>query len=126
MQLIEFILFVADQDKSTTFYSSILQLVPSLYVPGMTEFELQPGVKLGLMPEVGIAKILGPNMVHPKQAQGVPRCELYLKVPNVTAYVERAVSVGAKVISPLQARNWGDTVVYLADMDGHIIALAEQ
>ncbi len=55
---IEFILYVADQKKSTAFYSFVLNLKPSLDVPGMTEFMLGTNCKLGLMPENGIAKIL--------------------------------------------------------------------
>jgi len=36
----QFILFVKDQEKSTSFYKSVLDLEPVLNVPGMTEFEL--------------------------------------------------------------------------------------
>jgi hypothetical protein len=35
-----FILFVAAQEKSTAFYSSVLGEAPILNVPGMTEFRL--------------------------------------------------------------------------------------
>lgn len=37
---IEFILYVADQARSTAFYSTLLNRAPTLNVPGMTEFEL--------------------------------------------------------------------------------------
>ena len=57
MKEIEFILYVLDQEKSTIFYEQLLQMGPSLNVPGMTEFELTDFVTLGLMPENGIAKI---------------------------------------------------------------------
>jgi hypothetical protein len=31
----------------------------------------------------------------------------------------------AKEISPILPRDWGDTVCYVSDIDGHIIAFAE-
>ena len=120
----EFILYVADQEKSKDFYAELLQLTPSLHVPGMTEFDL-PGCKLGLMPEAGIAKILWPKTRHPELGTGIPRCELYLKVEDANAYHQRGITLGAEEISPVEPRDWGDKVGYLSDADGHIIAFAE-
>lgn len=42
MKLFQFILFVADQTRSTEFYRKLLDKEPVLEVPGMTEFELSP------------------------------------------------------------------------------------
>lgn len=125
MKEIEFILYVANQEKSTAFYQQLLEIKPSLDVPGMTEFELAECVKLGLMPENGIAKILENKAPHPQQGSGIPRCELYLKVENAAAYIQRGIQLGGKAISDLKTRDWGDTVGYIADLDGHIIAFAE-
>jgi predicted enzyme related to lactoylglutathione lyase len=124
METIEFILYVADQARSTEFYEKLLKISPSLNVPGMTEFNLSETVKLGLMPESGISNIICPAMPHPKTANGIPRCELYLKVPNPADFIERAIQLGGKKISEQQERNWGDTVGYIADLDGHVIAFA--
>lgn len=63
----EFILYVADQARSTAFYRSLLGCEPILNVPGMTEFSLGHGTKLGLMPEQGIARIISGPMPHPSQ-----------------------------------------------------------
>jgi catechol 2,3-dioxygenase-like lactoylglutathione lyase family enzyme len=122
--LTEFILYVADPYRAREFYERILGLSPSLDVPGMTEFDLAPGVKLGLMPETGIAKILSSALPHPATASGVPRCELYLKYGKVSDYYERALEAGARIVSPPQVRDWGDEVAYVADPDGHVIAFA--
>ena len=120
----EFILYCADQERSTAFYSEILERLPVLKVPGMTEFQLTDGVKLGLMPEAGIAKILQERTPLPASGNGIPRCELYLYVDNVREAFDRAVSAGAKRVSDPSRREWGDTVGYIADFDGHIIAFA--
>lgn len=122
---LQFILYVANQESSKDFYSTVLDLKPVLDVPGMTEFELFEGVKLGLMPEKGIAKIFDDKMPHSAIGNGIPRCELYLKLNDANIYIERALQAGAKPVSPFLARDWGDKVAYLADPDGHIIAFAE-
>lgn len=121
-----FILYVADQEASTSFYEAVLDQAPELHVPGMTEFRLSPTSKLGLMPETGIAKIICPALPDPASGRGIPRCEAYLYVDDPGAYVQRAEAAGAKTVSPLQPRNWGDTAAYLADPDGHVLAFAQK
>ena len=125
MKEFEFILYVSNQEKSAKFYANLFQLKPSLNVPGMTEFELTETVKLGLMPESGIARIISPKMPNPKNGNGIPRCELYLKVKNADEYIKRGILLGAKEVSKLKSRDWGDKVGYISDFDGHIIALVE-
>ncbi|MFH2095814.1 MAG: VOC family protein, partial [Bacteroidota bacterium] len=93
---LEIILYVSDQAKSRDFYSAILGLQPVLDVPGMTEFEIHPGMKLGLMPESGIAKIIGANLPHPSGGNGIPRCELYLLVNDAEVHYDMALELGAK------------------------------
>ncbi len=97
---------------------------PELHVPGMTEFAISPGCKLGLMPNKGIAKILLDKTPHPGTGTGIPRCELYLLTDNAWAEYDNAVKCGAKLISPLADRDWGHKVCYFADPDGHIVAFA--
>ncbi len=119
-----FILYVANQARSKEFYTKVLALEPSLDVPGMTEFVLSDGCKLGLMPEQGIAKILGDAVPDPASGSGIPRCELYLLVDDPQACYDRALHAGAKPVSSLLPRGWGDEAAYAADPDGHIIAFA--
>lgn len=123
---LEFILYVSNQEKSRDFYQILLQQNPSLDVPGMTEFTLNDFVKIGLMPNDGIAKIITPTLPHPTSGNGIPRCELYLQVENIETIFERAKQEGASEISPITLRDWGDYVGYLADFDGHVIALASK
>lgn len=121
---IEIILFVQDQEQSTEFYTKLFRKDPDLNVPGMTEFILSENCKLGLMPNTGIAKILSDQMPHPKEGAGIPRCELYLTVENIEQEFENALKIGAKLISGIAERNWGDQVCYFTDLDGHVIAFA--
>jgi uncharacterized glyoxalase superfamily protein PhnB len=120
-----FIIYVANQAKSKSFYQEVLQKEAVLDVPGMTEFEINEHSKLGIMPENGIAKILGENIVHPSNGNGIPRCEIYLYVNSPEEYYERAICCGAKPICETLARDWGDKVAYCSDFDGNILAFAQ-
>ncbi len=118
-----FILYVRSQAASRDFYRVLLDAEPVLDVPGMTEFDLGH-CKLGLMPEDGIARIITPALPHPSTGQGVPRCELYLLVDDLTVALARATRASARVVAPAQDQDWGHRVAYFADPDGHVIALA--
>lgn len=126
IQHIETILYVKDQNRSTEFYSKLFRKSPSLNVPGMTEFVLAQNVKLGLMPNTSIQKILSGKTPHPEEGNGVPRCELYLQVSDIQFEFKNAIDSGALLISEIQERDWGDTVCYFADPDGHVIAFAQR
>jgi uncharacterized glyoxalase superfamily protein PhnB len=78
------------------------------------------------MPENGIAKILSDKTPHPSLGNGIPRCELYILTDNISELYDLAINVGAKEVSTIQPRDWGDEVGYVADFDGHIIAFAKR
>jgi len=118
------ILYVADQRRSATFYTAVLDRAPRLDVSGMTELELEGGAVLGLMPESGIKRLLGPALPDPARAAGTPRAELYLVVDDPAAFHERALRCGATELSALAARDWGHEVAYSLDPDGHVLAFA--
>lgn len=123
---LEIILYVADQQRSKQFYSDVLGKTPVLDVPGMTAFQLTTGLRLGLMPDNGIANILGEATPHPATGNGIPRCELYLRVDNPQQMLERALEAKAILISPVTKRDWGEEAGYVADQDGHVIAFARK
>jgi len=118
------ILYVASQKESAAFYQEVLHINPTLNVPGMTEFTLFENCKLGLMPNDGIAKILQPVMPNPSNGAGIPRCEVYLLTENAEELFNTAIKLGAKQITSMQKMDWGHTVGYVADADGHVLAFA--
>lgn len=115
------ILYVRDQAASAAFYRRVLATEPRLDVPGMTEFALVEGAALGLMPEGGIEGLLGGAVNVRGDAS---RAELYLRVDDPGACHARALAAGARELSPLGPRGWGDDVAYSADPDGHVLAFA--
>jgi uncharacterized protein len=119
-----FILYVEDQDQSRAFYSAVLAQEPSLHVPGMTEFRLSGGAVLGLMPIAAIQRLLKERLPDP--AHPVPRAELYLYVEDPGAHHRRALANGARELSELQQRSWGDVAAYSLDPDAHVLAFADR
>lgn len=119
-----FILYVSDQNAAAGFWRRVLGVEPSLHVPGMTEFALGPDAVLGLMPSAGIRRLLGDAIPDPERTAGVPRAEIYLIVDDPAAYHARALAAGARELSALSMRNWGQVVAYSLDADGHVIAFA--
>ena len=126
IKLVETILYVNNQEKSSKFYQKLLRNPPDLDVPGMTEFIISGNCKLGLMPNKGIAQILTDKLPHPDSGNGIPRCELYLYADDIEIEFENALKSGALLISPISEMDWGDKACYFSDPDGHVIAFAEK
>lgn len=118
-----FIVYVKDQPASRDFYAAALGAGPRLDVPGMTEFELFPGCVLGLMPEKGIKRLL-PGLPDPEAGRAGARAEIYLTVPDPAACHARALAAGARELSALAPRDWGDMAAYSLDPDGHVLVFA--
>lgn len=110
--------FVSDQASARDFYAEVLGIEPRLDVPGMTELELPGGAVLGLMPRLGIERILERKLVPGQDS------ELYLVVEQLESCWERAVRIGAEVLQPPAPRDWGHRVGYLLDPEGSLLALA--
>ncbi len=119
-----FILYVADQDASTVFYSTVFDRQPDLHVPGMTEFALDAASSLGLMPEAGIKRLLGEALPDPAAGGGTPRAELYLILEDAAEHHARALAAGARELQAFLPMPWGQDVAYSMDPDGHVLAFA--
>lgn len=119
------IIYVADQEKSRSFYEKVFGIGPVLHVPGMTEFQLNDQVLLGIMPEENIYRLLEEKIPHPKEASKIPRCELYLFVEDPDQCLEKLIEAGGIPISEGSIRSWGHYVSYGLDPDGHILAFAK-
>jgi uncharacterized glyoxalase superfamily protein PhnB len=51
---------------------------------------------------------------------------MYLIADDPRKYFERALRYGAKELSRLQPRDWGDEAAYCSDPDGYIVAFAKK
>jgi uncharacterized glyoxalase superfamily protein PhnB len=89
----------------------------------MTEFLLTEQTTLGIMPITSIKRLLQ-DLPDPDKGRGIPRAEVYLTVDNPAAYHQRSLEQGARELSPLCRRNWGDEAAYSLDPDGHVLVFA--
>jgi uncharacterized protein len=119
-----FILYVADQEAATAFYTAVFDRKPELHVPGMTEFALDGSSSLGLMPEAGIKRLLGDALPDPAAGGGAPRAELYLILDDAADHHARALAAGARELQAMKWMPWGQSVAYSLDLDGHVLAFA--
>jgi len=117
------VLYVDDQIAARDFYQALLNMEPTLDVPGMTEFNLN-GLVLGLMPNKGIKNLLGDEVFDSASSEN-PKAELYFHVSDPQDYLDRAVKLGATLILDVSPRDWGDNVGYCLDADRHVLAFAE-
>ena len=49
---------------------------------------------------------------------------VYVRVADVATSVARLEAAGGRSLSPLRARDWGETAAWFADPDGNVIAVA--
>lgn len=115
------VLFVARPAVSREFYRALLLRDPIVDEPGMVILAPSPGVELGLMSEEGIRSVV-PGL-EPVGSRA-PRCEVYFRLADPEAAVERALQAGGRLLSPLAPRSWNECVAYLLDPDGHLVACA--
>lgn len=54
----------------------------------------------------------------------VTSTEIYFRTDEPHIYVSRLEQVGARALSPLTLRDWGDEAAYFADPDGNVIVVA--
>ena len=117
------ILYVEAQSSATSFFTQVLGVPPRLNEPGMTEFDLGRDSVLGLMPRAGAQRLLGLDDDALPAGAG---CELYLIVDKPGDFHQRALEAGARELSPLAARDWGDEAAYSRTPDGAVLAFARR
>lgn len=117
------ILAVGDLPRARAFYRSAFGWPAEVDLPVYVEFRLPAGMRLGLYAREAFARNVS-ELPHGIPAGSIATTELYLYPDDVDATVARLVAAGARPLSPLARRDWGDEVAYVADPDGNVIALA--
>ena len=119
------ILAVSDPARSRDFYAAVLGCTVRVDAGVFVQLALPGGPDLGLYARPGFAVNTG-RPAAPIPAGHTSAAELYVTVAGaLDDAVDRAITAGATVLSAAQDRAWGDRVAYLADPDGHVLALAQ-
>lgn len=114
---------VDDVARAARFYEAAVGARRRVDVGVYVELDLPDGPGVGVYERAGFTKNFGrPNA--PCAAGSTTGTEIYFRVDDVGAAVTRAVAAGAAMLSPAAARPWGETVAYVADPDGNVLAFA--
>ena len=117
------ILAVRDLAVSAAFYDGLFGWEKTVDVPVYVEYALPGGQRIGLYDREGFARNVG-ELPHATPPGSIGGCELYLYCPRPEELLDRIPALGGRLLSPVAERDWGDTVGYGADPDGHVLALA--
>ena len=117
------ILAVADLERAKRFYAAAFGWPASVETPVYVELALPAGMRLGLYERNGFGKNTGQTPVRVPEGELGPT-ELYFYPDDLVLALERVRAAGARPLSALATRPWGDEVAYFADPEGNVLALA--
>jgi len=117
------ILAVEDVPRARSFYRAAFGWEPLVEVPVYTELGLSGGMRLGLYERRAFGANTGRAPVATPPGELAPT-ELYFYPGDLEATAVRLVAAGARLLSPLARRAWGDEAAYYADLDGNVVVIA--
>ena len=117
------ILAVEDLGRAAGFYCSVFAWPVEVEAPVYVEFALPGGMRLGFYDRRAFAANTK-QTPHPRPAAALASTELYLYPLDLEAVAARLHDAGARCLSPLAPRDWGEEAVYFADPDGNVLVLA--
>lgn len=117
------ILAVGDLDQMVAFYERAFGWQRAVEAPVYLEFALPGGIRLGLYERHAFS---ANTLEVPVRIPGgaLAPTELYFYPNDLPAAIERVREAGARTLSALAPRTWGDEAAYFADPEGNVIALA--
>lgn len=115
------ILYVQDVQRSLDFYQRAFDLQTRFLHESGDYGELETGATALAFSSRNLMTQLGKN----PQAADVrsPCSEIALTTQDVPAAVRRAVAAGAPLIQQAEQMPWGQTVAYVADLDGFLVEI---
>ncbi len=119
------ILAVEDLPRAVTFYRDAFGWEQVVDVPTYAEFALPGGMRLGLYERLGFGRNTGKVPARIPGGELAPT-ELYFRVDDIQSAIDRLTRAGARALSPLASRDWGDEAAYFADPDGNALVLARR
>jgi predicted enzyme related to lactoylglutathione lyase len=117
------VLACADVAGAKAFYEGTFGWKVVVDLPVYVEMEVPTGLRVGLYAREGFARNTGEPPALPP-SRGTTACELYLRVTDPRAALARLVARGARLLSEVAPRPWGDEAGYAADPDGNVVAVS--
>lgn len=117
------ILAVSDLERSLGFYRRIFNWQEIVNTPSYVEFQLPTDLRFGLYFREGFARNVGQTPLRVPET-GLTATEIYFQTDDLAGFFARLELAGARMLSPLALRDWGDEAAYFADPDGNVIVAA--
>ena len=115
------ILYVPDVPATLRFYEAAFGLKTRFLHEGGDYGELETGSTALAFAAHSLMQQLGKN---PQSASAqAPSFEIALCTPDVPQALDRAVAAGAKLMRPVEVMPWGQTIAYVADINGFLVEL---
>lgn len=115
------ILYVEDVPRTLDFYEAAFGLTRRFLHEAGDFGELDTGATALAFSSLRLMRELGKN---PQRASAdAPSFEIAFTTPDVAAAVQRAVGAGARLIQAPERMPWGQTVAYVADLNGVLVEL---
>ena len=117
------ILAVPDLAAARRFYERAFGWPTAVDTAVYVELALPGGQRLGLYDREGFGR--NTHQVPAVVATGqLAPVELYFMCEDVEDAMARLAAAGARPLSPLSTRAWGDDAAYFADPDGNVLVVA--
>ena len=115
------ILYVADVRSSLDFYARAFGLKTKFVHEGGDYGELDTGsTTLAFASRALMAQLKkNPQAADP----AAPCCEIALVTPDVLAALAQAVAAGAQLVQEPHDMPWGQTIAYVADLNGFLVEI---
>ena len=119
------ILAVDELDRGKRFYDEAFGWPIAVQVPVYVEYALPGAMRLGIYERQGFG--LNTGQVPEQIGAGkLAPTELYFHIADPQLAIARLRKAGARELSPLAPRDWGDEAAYFADPWGNVLVLARQ
>lgn len=117
------ILAVEDLSATVAFYTKAFGWEAPVWTPVYVEFSVPGGQRIGLYQREGFARNTGQQPARIGHGEIAPT-ELYLHADDLQIAIESLRLAGARELSPLAPRPWGDEAAYFADPEGNVLVVA--
>jgi uncharacterized protein len=123
IQLVLIILAVHDLPRAVKFYREAFGWPQIEDAQVYAEFALPNNQRLGLYQHEGFGLNTGqvPATVPNGELAGT---EIYFYADDLHAVIRQLEATGARKLSALAVRDWGDEAAYFADPDGNVLVVA--
>lgn len=115
------ILYVDDVRRTVDFYSSAFGLTPKFVHEAGDFGEMDTGTTSLAFCANSLLRQMGKSPMPPNA--DAPCFEIALVTPDVPMAVQRALDAGCRLLQAPEAMSWGQTVAYVADLNGFVVEL---